>query len=76
MKPVAAPISWNFAQLSRLQDSPGAHPTLSFSGSQSEQGLRVVSKFDCGTGLVRAPELGLLMGNESDVNQCNFDGIK
>ena len=69
---MAAPISWNFAQLSRLQDRPGAHPTLSSSGSQSEQGLRVVSKFDCGTGPVRAPELGRLMVNDSDVNQCNL----
>ena len=47
---MAAPISWNFAQLFRLQESPGAHPFLSSSGSQSEQGLCVVSKFDCGVG--------------------------
>ena len=76
MKPVAAPISWNFAQLSGLQDSPGAHPFLSSSGSQSEQGLRVVSKFDFVVGMEL--ELGFwglenakvsgnaVMGNESN----------
>ena len=49
VKPVAGPISWNSAQLSRLQMVPGSHPFLFSARSQSEQKFRMV-RFGYGIG--------------------------